>query len=276
VPFRLEIAGDIAACARTVPIQEEVWSGDVAVPPQLLLAMVHSGGFVANGYVPGDPEPAGFVFGFAGIHAGRPSHHSHMLAVRAPHRHTGLAIALKSAQRRHCLAQGAAVMTWTMDPLEARNARFNFSSLGAFARDYHRDFYGPMPDKLNAGLPSDRFTVEWPIQSGQVDRRLAGAATGPTLEEVEARSVRYLLRATDDRPSDLVPPAGEPQLLLEIPPDIQALKRQDPALALAWRYTVRAALEAAFAAGYAVVGFPRGADGRGAYLLGAVPAGSPG
>ena len=271
MPFRIEVAGDIAACARTVPIQEEVWSGDVAVPPQLLLAIVRSGGFVANGYVDGDPEPAGFVFGFAAIHGQRIRHHSHMLALRAPHRHTGLAIALKEAQREHCLAQGIAIMTWTMDPLEARNARFNLSTLGAYAREYHRDFYGPMPDKLNAGLPSDRLTVLWPIGTERVVRRLRGTEQSPALEQADAEAIRYLLRAEHDRPVALDPPRGEPQLLLEIPRDIQALKRQDPALALAWRYTLRTALEAAFAAGYAAVGFLRGADGRGAYLLGPPP-----
>jgi len=274
VPFRIEVARDIAACVRTVPIQEEVWSGDVAVPPQLLLAMVHGGGFVANGYREGDAEPAGFVFGFASVRGGRLSHHSHMLAVLPAHRHTGLAVALKAAQRDHCLAQGVRVMTWTMDPLEARNARFNLSGLGAYAREYHRDFYGPMPDKLNAGLPSDRFTVEWPIATDRVARRLRQEDPSPPLEQLEQlerEPVRYLLRSTRDRPSDLVPPGGEARLLLEIPSDIQALKRQDPALALAWRHTLRTALEAAFAAGYAAVGFLRAADGRGAYLLGPLP-----
>ncbi|GAC1701990.1 MAG: hypothetical protein NVS9B6_17580 [Candidatus Limnocylindrales bacterium] len=271
MPFRIEAARDIAACARTVPIQEEVWSGDVAVPPQLLLAMVHGGGFVANGYAEADAEPAGFVFGFASVRDGRLSHHSHMLAVRPALRHSGLAVALKSAQREHCLAQGVTVMTWTMDPLEARNARFNLSSLAAYTREYHRDFYGPMPDKLNAGLPSDRFTVEWPIATDRVARRLRHDDPSPALEEVERGPVRYLLRSKRDRPSDLVAPDGEGRLLLEIPSDIQAIKRQDPALALAWRHTLRTALETAFAAGYAAVGFLRGADGRGAYLLEPLP-----
>ncbi len=275
MPFRIETATDIVGCARTVPIQEEVWGGDVAVPPQLLLATVHGGGFVAIGYVDGDPAPAGFVFGFAAIHDGRLRHHSHMLAVRAPHRRSGLAVALKAAQREHCLAQGVGLVTWTMDPLEARNARFNFSTLGAYAREYHRDFYGPMPDKLNAGLPSDRLTVEWPLGAERVIRRLRGEEPSPALERGGAERIRYLLRAEGDRPVDLGAPRGERQLLLEIPPDVQALKRRDPALALAWRHTLRTALETAFAAGYAAVGFLRGSDGRGAYLLGPLPAGAP-
>ena len=65
--FRIDVAHDIAACAATVALQEEVWSGDVVVHPQLMLAVVHNGGFVALGYAPEDPKPAGFVFGFLGI-----------------------------------------------------------------------------------------------------------------------------------------------------------------------------------------------------------------
>ncbi len=146
--FRIETARDIDACTATVPIQEEVWSGDVVVPPQLLLAVAHNGGFVALGYADGDERAAGFVFGFVGIYDYHFRHHSHMLAVREPYRGSGLAKALKEAQRDHCLDQGIEVVAWTMDPLEARNAVFNFAKLGAFTREYHRDFYGPMPDKL--------------------------------------------------------------------------------------------------------------------------------
>ena len=265
--FRVETATDIAACALTVPIQDEVWSGDVAVPAQLMLAIVHNGGFVALGYVDGDPRPAGFVFGFLGIYDFHFRHHSHMLAVRPEHRSTGLAIALKEAQRDHCLDQGIEIMAWTMDPLEALNARFNFSKLGAYAREYHRDFYGAMPDKLNAGLPSDRFYVEWPIGMDRTYKRLRGLDQSPTLEGAEHEGVRYLLREEGSRPVPQDPPGGESHLLVEIPADFQALKRQDPALALEWRTAARGAFEGAFAQGYAAVEFLRSSSGRGAYLL---------
>jgi len=272
VPFRIEVAHDIAGCAATVPIQEEVWSGDVVVPPQLLLAAVHNGGFVALGHVAGDERPAGFVFGFLGIYDYHFRHHSHMLAVRAPHRHGGLAVALKEAQRDHCLDQGIDTIAWTMDPLEARNARFNFAKLGAFARTYHRDFYGPMPDKLNEGLPSDRLYVEWRIATDRAARRLRGEDDIPTLEGAEAEGVRYVLGARGDAPGEPEPPRGEGHLLVELPPDIQAIKAADRAKALAWREALRAALEPAFAEGYAIVELLRAGDGRGAYLLVRQPA----
>jgi predicted GNAT superfamily acetyltransferase len=267
VPPRIDVAHDIAACANTVPIQEEIWGGDVIVPPQLMLAAVHNGGFVALGYADGDERPAGFVFGFLGIHDHHFRHHSHMLAVRAPHRHTRLAVALKDAQREHCLDQGVDTIAWTMDPLEAKNARFNMAKLGAFARAYYRDFYGAMPDKLNEGLPSDRIYVEWRIATDHAARRLRGAQEIPALEDAEREGAPYLLRLSEGgRPQ--ASRADAPRLLIEIPADVQSLKARDRALALAWRLAVREALEPAFATGYAAVELLRSADGaRSAYLL---------
>ena len=265
--YKVETATDIASCVLTVPIQDEVWSGDVAVPPQLMLAIVHNGGFVGLGYVDGDARPAGFVFGFLGIYDYHFRHHSHMLAVRREHRGSGLALALKEAQRDHCLDQGIEIMAWTMDPLEALNARFNFGKLGTYAREYHRDFYGEMPDKLNAGLPSDRFYVEWPIGMDRTYKRLRGEDHPPALEGAEAEGVRYLLRADGDRPAPQDTPSGESHLLVEIPSDFQGLKRRAASLALAWRIAARGAFEGAFSQGYAAVEFLRAADGRGAYLL---------
>ena len=265
--FRIETAHDIGACTATVPIQEEVWSGDVVVPPQLLLAIAHNGGFVALGYADGDEAAAGFVFGFVGIYDYHFRHHSHMLAVREKYRGSGLAKALKEAQRDHCLDQGIEVIAWTMDPLEARNAVFNFAKLGAFTREYHRDFYGPMPDKLNAGLPSDRIYVEWPIGHDRTYKRLKGEDRPPSLEDAEREGIAYTLRADGERPGTVAPAGEETHLLLEIPADFQKLKARDPKLALAWRIAVREAIEPAFARGFAAVEFLRAANGRGAYLL---------
>ena len=266
-PFRIEVATDIAGCAATVALQEAVWSGDVIVPPQLMLAAAHNGGFVAVGYAEGDTQPAGFVFGFLGIHDYHFRHHSHMLAVREPYRGTTLARELKEAQRDHCLDQGIEIVGWTMDPLEARNATFNFAKLGAYTREYHRDFYGAMPDKLNAGLPSDRIYVEWPIGHDRTYKRLKGEDTAPTLEDAEKEGIRYVLPAAGERPGPVAPVTDETHLLLAIPQRFQDLKARDAALALAWRLAAREAFESAFARGYAAVEFLRAADGRGSYLL---------
>jgi predicted GNAT superfamily acetyltransferase len=265
--FRIEVAHDITGCAATVALQEETWSGDVVVPPQLMLAVVHNGGFVALGYTPEDPAPAGFVFGFLGIHDYHFRHHSHMLAVGEPYRGSGLARQLKEAQRDHCLDQGIEIIAWTMDPLEARNARFNFGKLGAYTRTYYRDFYGAMPDKLNQGLPSDRIYVEWPIGHDRTYKRLRGEDQPASLEDAEREGVAYLLRADGDDPGRPAETKSASHLLIEIPGAFQELKARDAKLALEWRLAGRAAFERAIGEGYAAVEFLRASDGRGAYLF---------
>ncbi len=218
--FRIDVAHDIAACAATVALQEEVWSGDVVVHPQLMLAVVHNGGFVALGYAPEDPND-----------------------------------------------QGIEIIAWTMDPLEARNARFNFGKLGAYTRTYYRDFYGAMPDKLNQGLPSDRIYVEWPIGHDRTYKRLRGEDKPASLEDAEREGVAYLLRADGERPGRRAETMSASHLLVEIPRAFQELKARDPKLALEWRLAGRDAFERSFGEGYAAVEFLRAADGRGAYLL---------
>ena len=261
--FRVEVGRDLAACDAAVALQREVWGDPVVVPSNLLLASVHVGAFLALAYV--DDKPVGFVYSFYGVRDWRFVHHSHMLAVLPEHRGTAIARALKSAQRDHCLERGLELVTWTMDPLESRNARFNMAKLGAFAAEYREDFYGEMPDKLNAGLPSDRFVIEWPIATDRVARRLADKDPIPSLAEAE-REAAFLLASDGERPGAERELAGQSHLLVASPWDFQAIKAGDKALARAWREAHRRTLGAALRAGYAAVEYL--VDGsRGAYLL---------
>ena len=68
---------------------------------------------------------------------------------------------MKTYQREHVLRQGLDLITWTYNPLLARNAQLNIAKLGAVCTTYLPNLYGPMRDGLNAGLPSDRFQVDW-------------------------------------------------------------------------------------------------------------------
>ena len=72
---------------------------------------------------------------------------------------------LKAAQRDWCLARGIDVVTWTMDPMVARNAWFNLHKLGAVGVAFHRDYYGPMDDTFNRGERSDRLEFRWDLRS---------------------------------------------------------------------------------------------------------------
>lgn len=262
VEFRIESRSDVASCDEAVRLQREVWGDALVVPSNLLLASVHSGAFLALAYVA--DAPVGFVYSFYGVREWRFVHHSHMLAVLPPYRGTEIARALKTAQRDYCLERGLELVTWTMDPCESRNARFNLAKLGAYASEYHEDFYGEMPDKLNAGLPSDRFGVEWPIATDRVARRLKDEDTIPSLADAE-RDVPWLLRAEADRPGTEGGLSGG-HLLVAAPWDFQSIKARDRSLARAWREAHRRTLGAALRSGYAAVEYLIDGD-RGAYLL---------
>jgi predicted GNAT superfamily acetyltransferase len=245
----------------------------------LTVAIARNGG-IALGAFAGD-EMIGFVFGILGTSRRfgpeapatvKLKHHSHMLAVLPEWRSEGVGYALKVAQGEAARAQGLRLMTWTYDPLESHNALLNMSKLGAVCDTYYRDYYGQMRDVLNAGLPSDRFQVDWYIDSQRVATRLSGQR-GRLEREHFTRAGTVLLNpaqldAALPRPSENVAELKGDLALVEIPSDFQSLKRADEALALAWRMQTREIFERAFGRGYLVTDFVfEPTPGRGFYVL---------
>lgn len=223
-------------------LQQVVWGDEFVVPLNLLTTVQRNGGLVLGAFK-GD-ELVGFVFGFLARTAdGRLKHASHMAAVHPDLRDARIGEQLKRAQREFVLAQDLELMTWTFDPLLARNAHLNLHKLGAISRTYLRNVYGPEPELVDGILPSDRFQVEWWLLHSPFAR--------PSADQV-ARSP--LLNPTLDTPVQIT---HEPVVRLAIPADFAALQQHDPAIAQAWRYHFRAWAEAAFAAGYVVVDFVR-------------------
>lgn len=242
---------EYAACEA---LSRDVWGAAErnVVPRELLKTMQLNGGVVAAAFTP-QGRAVGFVFGFLGMRDGGLRLCSHQLGVLEEWRGGGIGIALKERQRTRSLELGYELITWTFDPLEARNAYINLQRLGATARLYDRDHYGIMEDELNRGLPSDRLEVEWWIGRPHRARQAAPADAAVLLQ---------------------VGPAGEPLLgerevtpgqvaLIGIPSDFQALKRNDMDRARRWRLASRSAFEAALAAGLSATGFLR----NGAYLM---------
>ncbi len=174
-----------------------------------------------------------------------------------------------------CCARGWTLITWTYDPLLARNAQLNIAKLGAVCATYLPNLYGSMRDGLNAGLPSDRFQVDWWIATRRVADRLSRApVAGNRLADLSAAGAAWLNLPSADgmpQPPDPLSPEVEPgtTVLVEIPADFLALKAADPALALRWRTGTRAAFQALFRQGYAVTDFLRepGPPPRTVYVL---------
>jgi len=253
-------------------LQRQVWAmpDDLEIVPLHLLVTAKRNGGLLLGAFDGE-ELIGFVFGFPGItSSGQLKHCSHMMGVAAGYQSRGTGFQLKRAQRELALEQGIDLITWTYDPLESRNAYLNIHKLGCECSSYVRDYYGPLSDGLSAGLPSDRFQVDWRIGSERVRRRLAGLSGGQLAEGIA--QVNETARTLEGHlaPQSVKLGINARTIRFEIPADYQALKVADPVLAREWRLAVRGISEAYFAAGYTVVDFvhhhtPNG--GRSYYIL---------
>jgi predicted GNAT superfamily acetyltransferase len=167
-----------------------------------------------------------------------------MLAVLPEFRNVGLGRRLKLAQRTNALERGIDRMEWTFDPLEIKNAHLNIARLGAIARRYKRDFYGPSTSPLQGGLPTDRLVAEWWLRSPRV-RAILGEEAGKNAE--------------------IAPVLGR----IDVPAAIYDWKRSEEQRKLAESLQTqnRLALESAFAQGLAITGYERSPVGDGCFLL---------
>lgn len=206
------------------------------VAPGLLRLWCYTGQYLAGAFA-GDTL-VGASVAFLGD---RPRHslHSHITGVTPGQAGRGIGMALKRHQRDWARDRDIGVITWTFDPLVARNAYFNLTRLGARPVAYLPDFYGEMPDAVNAGTPSDRLFVRWQVTGPVVPHRVGPAdPTDPEPGPVLA----VLTVGVDGEPVRTEPPPGVGPLLVGVPGDIEALRRRDPAQALRWRWAVRDAL----------------------------------
>lgn len=259
-------------------LQRIVWPGSETdiVPAHVFITAIHNGGLVIGAF--DHSQIIGFVFGFPGLESTpdgpRPKHCSHMMGIHPNYRDSGVGFALKRAQWQMVRHQGLDHITWTYDPLLSRNARLNITKLGAVCNTYRRSEYGDMRDGLNAGLPSDRFQVDWWINTRRVDRRVGKRARRPLkLENFSEADLQPLYSVHTSRrtgglpsPPEHFSPLEGHLALAEIPSDFMALKEANFSLARDWRFFSREVFETAFAAGYIVTDFVFD-QGRSFYVL---------
>jgi predicted GNAT superfamily acetyltransferase len=208
-----------------------------------------------------------------------------MLGVHPDYRDSGVGFALKRAQWQMVRHQGIDLITWTYDPLLSRNARLNIARLGAVCSTLRRNEYGEMRDETNAGLPSDRFQVDWWVNSSRVFQRLSRkprleldlahflAAGAQIINPTHVGEDGWPEPPEADTQTLLPAPGREAEddslLLVEIPADFTRLKAARPKLALPWRLHTRSLFEALFSRGYLVTDFIylRGSAPRSFYVL---------
>jgi predicted GNAT superfamily acetyltransferase len=253
-------------------VEKEVWgSSERDLLPLTLIVASKAAGSQWLGAFDG-PHLVAFAFALPGIENGRLSLHSHMLAVRPSYRDHDLGFTLKQAQRERALGLGVQQITWTFDPLQSKNAHFNFTKLGVVSNQYRPDFYGPATSSVLHRNGTDRLWVRWPLAARRVQSRLQGKDNRS--ETLDALSTLVPLIRFDGagKPvrADLHAALSRQRISIEIPSDIASVEQKDPALALEWRNATRWAFTEALHAGFFVAEFCRtlrGQQGPGAYLL---------
>ena len=203
---------------------DETWSMDAGteITPNLLQAMVHSGSYLSGAFI--DNKIVGAAFAFPATNGGLHLH-SHMTAVLPEFRDKGVGYSLKIDQWNWAKKKNYSHLSWTFDPLVRRNAKLNIAKLGVDISAYHPNFYGDMPDALNAGDESDRLMVSWRT-------------------DIDAPKARELITK---------PETGD--ILIEIPEDIVAIRSKNQSESMKWRRQVREQFLAAFEKNGKVVGF---------------------
>jgi predicted GNAT superfamily acetyltransferase len=221
-------------------MQKVIWSYEDSdlIPMRFLAVVARVGGHVFGAY--DGLRMVGFCFAIPGIKPdGRPYLHSHMLGVLPEYRNLQIGRRLKLRQRDDALKRGIALIEWTFDPLELKNAYLNIARLGAIVRVYKENQYGATTSPLHGGLPTDRCIAEWWIDSPRVQGILRGE--GRTGREACPTRICY-------------------------PSDIADMRVNDNSRAREIQQTNARLFLEAFSDGLAVTGFERTAN-EGAYLL---------
>lgn len=266
-------------------LEKEVWgmADEDTVPLTLAIALKAAGNIFVGAFDTDKDSKnktkdrerlVGFAFGFLSREHGQITIHSHMLAVLDQYRQLDLGPRLKQAQRERAMAMGIHEMTWTYDPLQSRNAHFNFAKLGVVSDIYKVDFYGPETSSVLHRNGTDRLWVRWILNSRRVRDRLSGKNANTRTETLDAlRLLAPLVRFDPSgKPAraNLAESLGRQRVSIEIPGDIIAVERTDMNLAREWRDATRWAFREALKAGFVVAEFCRsirGQQGPGAYLL---------
>jgi predicted GNAT superfamily acetyltransferase len=225
---------------QAVGLQQEIW-GFVEIellPVRLFIVANKIGGHSFGAF--DSKRMVGFCLAIPGMKPGAKGYlHSHMLGVLPEYSDRGLGRALKLAQRADALERRIDLIEWTFDPLELKNAYFNVEKLGAIIRRYVANQYGITTSVLHGGLPTDRCTAEWWIDSERVHAAIDGRPVS-----------RPAIEAT-----------------IEVPATIAEVRQSDPKQAREIQKAVGERFQKLFDMGLAVIGFER-SEAAGSYLLG--------
>jgi len=273
--LKIETCKEISEFHACEDLQLEIWGGTEReiIPYDIMLAMAKCGGTLIGAW--DGARLIGIALAFVALQEATTHHYLHLLGVLPGYRSWNVGFELMIAERTFVIMQVLKSVTWTFDPLESVNAHLYFYKLGGISKFYMPDCYGAMPEALNAGLCSDRLLVEWQLEAPDVvsllDDNEHRKTRALSRDEDQLMHIPCLVRMIDNDFPKLW--TNNHQLTsekyrIDIPSDIQLMKRENFEQAKSWRFSVREAFTLAFANGYIVQNYFRPTHNRtGCYVL---------
>lgn len=253
-----------------VELQQIYWGSEIesVVPAHMLFSIATTGGHVI---VARDGQRmVGVLIGLLGTDIevkDRPAMANLLIAskrmvVLPEYRSSGIGYHLKLKQRELAIAQGIRLVTWTFDPLLARNAYLNMHKLGCISQKYLENYYGTDDSKGLASLgSSDRLSVEWWITNRRVQVKLDGTRADLSFAHYQSGNA-VIVNPTQEYDGLVYPPetlleANSTFVLLEIPLNYPEIVTAHVQLAMEWREHIRGLMQYLLARGYLITDFVR-------------------
>jgi predicted GNAT superfamily acetyltransferase len=225
-------------------IQRSVWHcQDIDVVPVPLLLEIHRTGGILLGAYSSLGDLIGFACSILGSANGVAVQHSCLLAVRMAYRNFDIGFKLITAQRKEALKQKVKSITSSFDPMLPQNAYFALGKLGAWSNAYEENYCGETTVITDRGMPTDRLTTYWNLESGAVVRRME---TGPLRHDLrkELKRQPIINQLVETAPglmnsSSVKMNCSEEHFLFEVPYNLPEIKNRDLGMALEWQSKMR-------------------------------------
>lgn len=205
-----------------------------------------------------DDQLAGYSYAYPALAPGGPCLVSTGLLIRPQFGSLGLGTSLKVAQRQIALERGYELIQWTVDPLAARPLYLYLTKLRATLTAYLPELYEQFAlAGVDAGIVADEVQIDWQLDREEVEHAVATTATdrigkmgfsdiSDTVAVTESTDTGHGVRMFDG----IRPPGRVIACAVEVPWDLQALKRVSLELAGEWRFGVRSIMERLLEGGY--------------------------
>lgn len=237
-------------------LQGDIWGygqpgAGYPYPARAMFEFVESGGLIGGAYLNG--KLIGLSVAWLGKVKGDKTDylHSQIVGVLAEHRSLGVGEFLKKQQMEFAKQNNIELIRWTFDPIKTRNANLNIKKLRGIVRTYLPNYYENLTGSQNKGLPTDRFLVEWYVNSPRVSNSYE-------LKSIQGTEPINKIGSDNNHNKTLLTcdlNLNKPEILFEVPLNLETIVEEYFHVADKWQSGIRETFTHYFDRGYIIDDF---------------------